>query len=442
MRILLRAPMSPLDNYSAEDLLKKDRFGVNVGNLVYQYSVYRMLYNDENTIEADGLIMDPNRADWINENFDMYILPFADAFRPDFRKYLTLYTRLFNKLKIPICILGIGIRAPYEPDFSDSFVFDDEVRAFMDAALEKSSIVGLRGNLTGKYLSKLGYIEDKHFLSIGCPSMYTFGRHLSIKKLNLTKESKISLNGTQGMSEKTMDYLYKTSKDYHNHVFVPQVWPEMVLGYLGGPSVSHSAESYPFSIDSDFYKEGKVKFFLNAQTWFQYMQNRDFSFGTRLHGNITATINGTPSLTIASDARVRELVEFHKLPSFSLKEFNDSLIELPLSEIVKKVDLSSSETVHNENFSNYISFLERNNIRGNFSIDPNRKFCPLDDELSKINFNKPVESIISISDSDKVKRLSFGLDWYKHKKQKEVTIEKEKYTVLNKKIQDIKKIIN
>lgn len=442
MRILVRAPMSPLDNYSSQELLEKDRFGVNVGNLVYQYSIFRTLYNDDVSVEADGLIMDPSRADWINENFDMYVLPFADAFRPDFTKYLRLYTALFKKLKIPICITGIGIRAPYEPNFNEPFSFDDDVKKFMDAALEKSTIVGLRGNLTGEYLKKLGYKEDKHFMAIGCPSMYTYGRHLKIKNLDLNLDSKLSLNGTQGMSDSLMSYIHDISNQYENANFVPQVWPEMVLNYLGGPSVAHHSEKYPYSISSKFHREGKVKFFLNAQSWFDYMKNIDLSFGSRLHGNIVATINGTPSLTIASDARVRELVEYHNLPSYSLEKYNNELSKMKFSDIVSDIDFHSSEKNHYQNFCKYVSFLNRNSVISNFSNNIDRVECPLDSKLDDITFNGPINSFISITDDEKIQRLKFGLDWYKNKKQTEINRVTGKSKQLEEKLKKIKAISN
>ncbi|MCB5952922.1 polysaccharide pyruvyl transferase family protein [Enterococcus sp. BWT-B8] len=438
MRILIRSAMTPLENYTAEELLKKDRFGVNVGNLVYQYSVYRLLYDEVNTLTPDGLIMDPNRADWINENFDLYVLPFADAFRPDFRKYLKLYTELFKRLKIPICILGIGMRASYEPNLQEKFVFDDDTKAFINAALEKSSMIGLRGEITAEYLTKLGYTPEKDFSVIGCPSLYTFGRNLTLREINLQENSRISLNGTQGMSQDLMDYLVSISKQFPDHFFIPQVWSEMVTGYLGGPSIAHTADSYPYSIESDFYKEGKVKFFLNAKSWFDYMKTVDFSVGSRLHGNITATINGTPSLTIASDARVRELVSYHKLPSIPLHLID---YDKPLSQYVEETDFKSPERQQEHNFDHYLDFLNTNGIETIFSKDRNRKFAPIDEVLAKINYEKPVKPIISVSDSEKINRLSFGLDWYKEKKTKEIAVEKHKNTELTKKLNTIRDLL-
>ena len=52
---------------------------------------------------------------------------------------------------------------------------------FCNAVLEKSRSIGVRGEITQEYLVRLG-IKRRKIDVIGCPSMYTFGDFLPLKK--------------------------------------------------------------------------------------------------------------------------------------------------------------------------------------------------------------------------------------------------------------------
>lgn len=79
-------------------------------------------------------------------------MPLADAFREDFRPVLRNYTQLIRKLKIPVVVTGVGLRANYEPQLDEGFTFDEDVTNFVKAVLEKSAQIGVRGQITADYL--------------------------------------------------------------------------------------------------------------------------------------------------------------------------------------------------------------------------------------------------------------------------------------------------
>src|SRR5699024_5431769 len=154
--ILIRSGISPLDTFNAAYMIKHNSIGGNVGNLIYAYSVYRTLMKEETNIVPDYYSTDPNKADEINEKYDAYVIPLADAFRKDFIPALRNYTKLIKKLKIPVYVIGVGLRAPFEPNLDEGFPFDEDVKDFVSAVLEKSNLIGLRGEITSNYLSRLG----------------------------------------------------------------------------------------------------------------------------------------------------------------------------------------------------------------------------------------------------------------------------------------------
>src|SRR5699024_6577063 len=137
-KILIRSGISPLDVFEADYMIDKNSIGGNVGNLIYAYSVYRALTTEGTTIIPDYYKIDHNEADYINENYDCYVIPLADAFREPFMPALRRYTKLIKKLNIPVIVIGVGLSAPFEPKLNEGFPFDQDVKDFVTAVLEKS----------------------------------------------------------------------------------------------------------------------------------------------------------------------------------------------------------------------------------------------------------------------------------------------------------------
>ncbi|MEI3607582.1 polysaccharide pyruvyl transferase family protein [Pseudogracilibacillus sp. SE30717A] len=399
--ILIRSGISPLDTFDASYMINKNSIGGNVGNLIYAYSIYRTLMTENTNIVPDYYNTDPNRADEINEKYDAYVIPLADAFRPNFIPLLRRYTKLIKKLKIPVYVIGVGLRAPFEPKLDEGFPYDEDVKDFVSAVLEKSEIIGLRGEITSQYLTKLGFREGVDHTVIGCPSMYTFGRKLNIRETNITKESMVCVNSSMTSPKNVLDFITRSMGDYPNHYFIPQWLKEMILVYAGAPSLSEKDENYPAKMSSPAYMNNRVRFFLNAPTWIDFMRQADLSFGARLHGNVTATIAGTPSIIIPKDARMRELAEYHNLTSVW---WNDITDETRLEDLVEKVDFKAPEKVQARNFDNFIDFLNKNNLPHVYKENLNPADIPLDDKISEVEFKQPLVPVSGCTMEEMVER--------------------------------------
>ena len=135
--------MSPFDNFTPAYEIVNNSIGSNVGNLVYAYSIFRTLTMDDVKLTPDYYKIEPKKADYINDTYDGYIIPLADAFRPKFASKLAKYTELINRLNIPVYVIGVGLSADFEPNLDEAYPFDEEVKAFVKAVLKKSSIIGV-----------------------------------------------------------------------------------------------------------------------------------------------------------------------------------------------------------------------------------------------------------------------------------------------------------
>ncbi|MBM5608771.1 polysaccharide pyruvyl transferase family protein [Listeria ivanovii] len=401
-RILIRSGMRPTNVYTAEDIYLKDRTGFNNGNLAYQYSIYRTLWTDDAEIHADGLSSNPNLAEKINQNYDLYVIPLADAFRDDFRPALRNYTELIRRLKIPVIITGVGLRANYEPELDEGFAFDEDVTNFVKAVLEKSSQIGVRGQITADYLKKLGFNEAVDYRVIGCPSLYTFGRELKIRDVHLTEQSTIAINASPTSSEVALQFLNNMIETYKNYQFIPQHLDEFHLMLAGGPDISSETIGYPTSIKHKYYQEGRVKYFTSMPSWYDFMKNIDFSIGSRLHGNVIPTVVGTPNISFVQDARMRELASHHALTHITIKELEKTT---NVAELLSKVDLKSAEKVQARNFDNYIDFLDTNGLDHIYKENRKRTSAPIDELVQSIDFPPSAKPITLLDSSAMLERI-------------------------------------
>ena len=111
--ILLRAAKDPWEAVSAANVLKTNTIANNAGNLLFGQSVHRMLSAQGVSIAPDGYkthrTQSPDEhAAWINESFDHFVIPLANAFRPAFRTALRRLTRVIRQLKVPVTVIGVG----------------------------------------------------------------------------------------------------------------------------------------------------------------------------------------------------------------------------------------------------------------------------------------------------------------------------------------------
>ncbi len=405
-QIFIRAGLTPFETLSTEEVMCKNLIGNNVGNLVYAYGVFRTLMVSEDTKFI------PNRykawldqADWINENCEYFIIPLADMFRDNGVKHMEDMTKLVKKLKIPCVIAGVGVRAPLNYDLSKGFPFDDTVKNFIDAVLEKSAIVGVRGEITGKYLTHLGYKEDKDYMVIGCPSMYGQGGQLKRKELKLTDNLKVSINSSVLSTSNTLNFLNNVLEQVPNSYFLPQRIDELWTLYMGVPyKHGQNKPMYPTRISDKIYQENRVKYFLHAKDWIDFLKTMDLSVGGRMHGNIAAIQAGTPCVLIPHDSRMKELTDYHKIPHIMGQDVKENW---SLYDLIEHVDFDSMYKQHKENFERFISFLDQNGIKHIYKDAETVEEAPLDRAVEKIHLPGEVQSAALLS------REELALRWKK-----------------------------
>ena len=368
-KILVRGGADPFKRYRPRDLLIKDSLGGNSGNLMFSYGTMNVLNTSKVTCDSTLYQKKWTAAeiDEINQTYSAFVLPLADAFRADFIPELNCYTDLIRQLKIPCIVNGVGLRAKYEPDRSFSFFFNDDVRRFVREILNHSAMLGLRGETTGDYLKSLGFIPERDYTAIGCPSMYMHGM---LPENNDPKNGNVavSLNGlVPPLLEKLYTDLLASSEDLQ---IIQQRTSELVDLYYGrkldlSTTPPEFARRNIFAaFDYQAMKAaGRVRFFTDVPNWIHYLKPFSLFVGARFHGTVAALLAGVPTTITPFDSRTRELAAYHQIPTITEQDLEKGLSTESLQALA---DFGQVKKAHEKNFAHYKDFLKRNGLSSIF----------------------------------------------------------------------------
>ena len=421
-RILIRAGFNPTKEYKPYHFFDNSLVGDNVGNLLFAYGAMNVLWTEETTIDFiyDKAYYSEQEIDSINSNFDVFVMPMADAFRSTYVKQLLSYINLIQNLKIPVVVLGIGFRTNYEPQFDKDQELNKVVKKFVETVLDHSNKLGLRGEITGSYLKKLGFKEDRDFTPIGCPSLYTYGNNIQMREISLADiyKGKLLFNSNTWAQHHFPEYISYINRfilnlvaEIPNHFLIQQKIQELKCIYWGN---YYSSKVQIESIQSEevfrkMQQEDRVKCFINVPSWIQFCRDANLFVGNRFHGAVAAILAGTPHIFLPFDGRTRELSEFHHLSSISPR---DLMIEKPIYDYMINMDFNSFDRCHEKNFINYLDFLRQNGLRHIFHDKKGVNFgeSPMEKQIN-YSFNS-ISCMDSLSLLQKIVRISSSVPYF------------------------------
>lgn len=334
--------------------------GFNTGNNVFQFSLQKLLTNDqiELTIDTDFLNNTENfvkKTDFINENYDFVITCPANVIAIWAKNTaLIRWTNAISKIKIPFIFVGVGAQSDiaYNLDFLQNIRY--EAYEFIKAILNTGSIIGLRGEFTAECFEKLGFRREEDYEVIGCPSLFMNGGNIKIEKDETLSRNtfrpafngfKIWFDNDFCMNfEKYNKSIYVCQDEFIRIIYHPSKCIKKDKNYLSNKYIDLLSN------------ENRLKLYSDFLGWIMDLKERkiNFSFGTRIHGNIVPLLAGIPAFVDVIDSRTRELTEFFSIPhrQMSSKIKNDPFdlyIESNFDEFNKKFNSLY------KNFVNYFS---------------------------------------------------------------------------------------
>ena len=360
-RILLRAHKDPFQVVSPHATYRKNVIGDNVGNLLFSSASYKLLHTAGTEVRTSRLGGGAAEADRINAEFDHVVIPLANAFRMSFQSELIKLTELIEALRIPVTVLGVGAQLRIDGDARRLTPMTDTVARFVGAVLDRSPSIGVRGEFTQQYLERLGFSDVE---VIGCPSAYLRGPGITVEKRvdALTPESRVSLNISPQV--RGLGSLITSHTDrYRNLRYTAQHRDALrMLLYPGHAATARSAdhEALPTHRAHPLIAGRRTTFFVDPQPWMEYLAGFDFSFGTRIHGNMAAMLAGTPAYVLAHDSRTLELARYYDIPHRSMR---DVTATTDAAELFAEADYSAFNRHHAERFDVFAAYLGEHGLR-------------------------------------------------------------------------------
>lgn len=415
----MRAGYSPLEKLDASQVIFENLIWENTGNMLFPYSIMRTLMRKDTVITAistDRFYGARQTAQW-NAEYDYFVIPLANAFRESFLEQLNYITALVKKLKIPCIVIGAGIQTGIGGIKETSQEFDRTVSDFVKAVLKKSALLGIRGEFTAGYLKQLGFTEEKDFTVIGCPSMYLYGPEIpaGIPK-DLRPASSVSVNCKINIQAKLSRFILKSAKQFRHYTYVPQGIDDLLLLYAGVsidrdkfPKIN---KGYPWQLHSRICASGHETGFTDVRSWLAFLKNMDFSFGTRIHGNIAAVLAGIPAFIFAPDGRILELARYHQIQHMAAADLQE---DADIFKVYEHADFSSIQQGHAGRFAHYAAFLEQNGLQHIYMKDEEYGISTFDARIAEIPQHGPLKPLNKLPLKEQTRRLQTYYAYLKSK---------------------------
>ena len=367
-RILLRSAKSPFRVVSHEEFIQQDLAGTNSGNLLFSDAVHKLLLTERTEVISNGIKTDcsARRAQQINDEFDVFVVPLANAFRLDFRTSLDRLSSLIEQLTIPVVVVGVGAQVGADYDTAMLRPMEASVKRFAAAVLDRSASIGVRGELTASYLETLGFADTE---IVGCPSMFFYGDTLPAPRhpVRITDESRIAISLSPDAID-TGDIVGLARHAYERFpslMYYAQNLVDAEVLYWGDTSQeSGDQPGFPLQLSHPLLSEDKVRVPVDPATWISELRSYDFAYGTRIHGNIAAVLAGTPSVVLVHDSRTLELSRYFGLPHRMLR---DVPADIHPQELADAADYAPMLAGHPERFSRLSAFLDKNSLENTYS---------------------------------------------------------------------------
>ncbi len=362
VRILLRSPKRPFEVLGLDRVLARNIHSNNTGNSVFLHAAYRLLATPAARITPDELRIRPADAGRINEEHDVYVLPFANAFRPQFAGRLERWSKLIEALRIPVVVLGVGAQSGLDYDLGALAPIDGTVRRFVAAVLERGPSIGVRGEFTERYLRHLGFSDVD---VIGCPSVFMNGPDMRVEKKvdHLDTASRIAFN-TAPSQASVGPLLSSLAWRYPNLTYVAQDRAALELLALG--RVRRAATipvGFPADASHPLVRTDRLRVFPDPWPWIDFLRGVDFVFGSRAHGNLVSLLAGTPCYMLPHDSRTLELARWFEIPHRPLRDVGP---DLDPAKLYASADYDALNRGHAARWEAFAGYLHRHGLQSVF----------------------------------------------------------------------------
>jgi polysaccharide pyruvyl transferase WcaK-like protein len=334
-RILVISPSGEVYNhdnvrwYNYKDIQRSINHYHNIGDaFVFDSSLKLLNYNKLDALE----IAKPDMADIdrINAEYDYVFLRGSNYIHSEMGWEKAI--DVLRKLKIPVIAWGIGAQAPVKGKIQLS----EETKTVLRPMADSTTSIGVRGAYSAQVLWDLGI---KNVRIVGCPTAFRRNNpNLEIKLRPLDKIKKAGITVRREVSqtyardiEQYLTFhrdMVKQMATRFDVVLMAQGEVEEKKLVFGTPEQKKEALAQlranrwvkDWYLDETMEQLHRERLFYSdvVADYEDLVQQKDLVLGYRLHGNLMALANGTPSIYFTYDSRTVEFAETYQIPNFDV----------------------------------------------------------------------------------------------------------------------------
>jgi hypothetical protein len=352
-RYLMRLGKTPFELYNGFSTLDENPIGRNNGNLIFGYAAHKLFSTMDTIVDANHYKISKSFADTANHEYDGFILPLANAFRPSFEAELLRTTEFIENLKIPFLMLSGGVQASSDGDTTHLESMVPLIKRFARAVLDKSSAITVRGTRSAEFFNDLGFSDVE---VIGCPSMTLNGRGHQVPSISsITPDAQVAYNiePSKPIGSNVIDDV----NENYDATYMPQDSLTLEMMLWGTEPYPSQGDLFPTHRQHKQFREDIAEFQLDAPAWINRMTDFSLTFGSRIHGNIASILAGTPAVVFAHDQRTLELAQYHEIPHIDV---NAEPLPSNVEEVAKRADFAAFNSGHAKRFDKFIKHITDN----------------------------------------------------------------------------------
>jgi hypothetical protein len=279
-----------------------------------------------------------------------------------------------ERLKIPFTTVTESIQSPdydYDPDLHRKL--RGPVLRYIRVLASRSRIVGVRGSYSAEVLNALGI---RNVEVVGCPSLYIHGPSLpeSLRQHrpyeDLRRIGVCYSNHQMNPGSRIRDVLEVAAAQGHHYVEQSFNLVVKALFYPGRITAQDLLEARREFLDlkavRTLYRENRLRYFTNYKLWREHFATMDFVYGARMHGLTLALRSGVKAAFVAHDARIREMVEFFRLPCTAERDLPRPF---DARELYERCDYGPALAAYPAHYRAFLDFLTRNGIQPNVDAE-------------------------------------------------------------------------
>jgi polysaccharide pyruvyl transferase WcaK-like protein len=310
----------------------------NIGDAFVFDSSLKLL-NFDKLDELPIAHVDPARIDRLNAEYDYVFLRGSNYIHAQMN--WSRAAEVLRRLKLPVIAFGIGAQAPV----SGKLELSEDTKTVLKLISDSTASLGVRGAYSAEVLNDLGIHNVR---IIGCPTAFRNNNpDLAIrlpaldqvKKVGVTLRREVSKTYARDIKRYLTFHrdLVKAMADRFEVTLMSQGEVEEKKLALGTPE--QKAQAMASLRDNawarDWYIDEQVSSLYQSRMFYsdvvaeyeRLVRGLDLVLGYRLHGNLMALANGTPSIYFTYDSRTVEFADTFKIPSVDVFSGQDFRLE-------------------------------------------------------------------------------------------------------------------